>query len=62
VPEGSKTPWPHAVAAIGYAVTFLSCLVGTTVVLIALGIAIVADLAVGLATGTFQQRLRKPRW
>ena len=62
MPEVSNKIWPNVVAGIGYLLTFLSCMVGTTVVLIALGVAIVIDLGRGVATGTFRQRLRKPRW
>jgi hypothetical protein len=62
VPQENRSFWPQALAGAGYLATFLSCLVGTTLVLIALGIAIVVDLARGLATGSFRQRLRKPRW
>jgi hypothetical protein len=49
-------------AGIGYLLTFFSCLVGTGVVLVVLGIAILIDLGRGVATGTFRERLRKPRW
>ena len=62
MPEASRSFWPNAFAAIGYALTFCACLVGVPVVLIALGVAIAIDLGRGLATGTFRQRLRKPRW
>ena len=47
---------------IGYALTFVSCLAGTSVVLVALGIAILIDVIRGVATGTVRERLRKPRW
>jgi hypothetical protein len=50
------------IAGIGYAITFFSCLIGTAAVLVALGIAILIDLARGVATGTVRQRLAKPRW
>jgi hypothetical protein len=49
-------------AAFGYAITFCACLLGIPVVLIALGLVIAVDLGRGLLTGTFQERLRKPRW
>ena len=49
-------------AGIGYALTFVSCLAGTSVVLVALGIAILIDVIRGVATGTVRERLRKPRW
>ena len=50
------------IAGISYALTFFSCLAGTSVVLIGLGIAIVIDVVRGVATGTVRQRMRKPRW
>jgi hypothetical protein len=62
MPEASRKLWPNVVAGVGYLLTFFSCLLGTTVVLVGLGIAMIADLAHGLATGTFRERLRKPRW
>lgn len=62
MPEASKNVWPNVLAAIGYLITFFSCLIGIPIVLIALGIAIAIDLGKGLATGTFRERLRKSWW
>jgi hypothetical protein len=62
VPEASKKLWPNVIAGIGYALTFFSCIFGTAVVLVGVAIVILVDLARGLGTGTFRERLRKPRW
>jgi hypothetical protein len=62
MPEASTSFWPNALAGVGYLLTFCACLIGVPIVLIALAVAIGLDLGRGVATGTFRERLRKPRW
>lgn len=62
MPEVSKRILPNVIAGIGYALTFAACILGTGVTLVGLGIAIAIDLVRGATTGTFRERLRKPRW
>ena len=50
------------IAALGYLVTFASCLIGTAGVVITLAAWIVVDLVYGIWTGSFRARLRRPRW
>ncbi len=50
------------IAAVGYLVTFLSCLIGAAGVVVTLAIVIVLDLLYGIWTGTFRERLKRSRW